>query len=70
MLNSERDPFFHQIRILTINGTGSAIKKIAQEFDQFVESAREIKDVNEKAAAVKRIKTEEPQIKRRIKIFT
>lgn len=69
-MNSERDPFFQQIRILTISGVGGALKKKAQEFDQFVESAREIKDVNEKAAAVKRIKTEEPQIKRRIKIFT
>lgn len=69
MLNSERDPFFHQIRWLTITGASNALRRIAQDYDQFVENAKNLKDVNEKAAAVKKIKVEEVQIKRRKKYY-
>lgn len=42
--------------MLTINGARIALKAKSFDFDQFTDSAKQIKDVNEKAAAVKRIK--------------
>lgn len=57
-LNSENDYIFEEIRLLTINGARMALKTRGQEFDRFTDAAKELKDVNEKAAAVKRIKNE------------
>ena len=54
-LNSEKDYVYEQIRILNVNGARSALKTRGVEFDQFVEESKLLKDINEKAAATKRI---------------
>ena len=58
VLNSERDYIYEEIRILTVNGARNVLKSRGIEFDQFTQESKQLKDINEKAAATKRIQAE------------
>ena len=68
-LNSEKDFIYEEIRILNIlNGVQPVLKVRSAEHDEFNSRALEMKDINEKAAAMKRLQLEEKFLKKHINL--
>jgi predicted ABC-class ATPase len=67
-INSEKDYIYEEVRILNITTCRKILKNKALTLENFQEEARNLKDINQKKEATKRITVEKELLKNHINI--